>query len=109
MTAPLPGIPVSNLNFQDPAFAKNPYPALHELRSAGPISYHAGMQRYIVAGWRECTGVLLNSKEWAQDENGFIDLFGGRTMECMEGERHRQVRGIWAKDFEKSLAQMPRT
>jgi cytochrome P450 len=100
MTIPRPGIPISTLNFQAPDFARDPYPAFHELRRAGPISYHEGMQRYVIAGWRECSKMLLNSREFGSDEDAFIDLFGGRTMECMERERHTPVRGIWRKDFE---------
>ena len=99
---PNPDVPISTLNFHDPAFARDPYPALHALRSAGPISYHAGMQRYVVAGWRECSKLLLNGREFGSDENAFIDLFGGRTMECMERDRHHPVRGIWSKDFERA-------
>lgn len=101
MTTPRPGIPISTLNFQAPDFARDPYPAFHTLRQAGPISYHEGMQRYVIAGWRECSKMLLNSREFGSDEDAFIDLFGGRTMECMERERHTPVRGIWRKDFER--------
>src|SRR6185312_16262006 len=105
MTTPRPGIPISTLNFQEPGFARDPYPAFHALRRLGPISYHEGMQRYVVAGWRECSKMLLNSREFGSDEDAFIELFGGRTMECMERDRHTPVRGIWRKDFERgSLA-----
>jgi len=93
-------VPVSQLNFQQPRFADNPYPAYRELREAGPLSWHEPTGKYLVTNWREATRILLNPREFGSDENDFIELFGGRTMECMERDRHREVRGIWHRDFE---------
>ena len=103
--SPISSVPLSTINFHAPGFAADPYPAFEALRALGPIAWHEGLQRYLVAGWKECAAVLLNHRSFGSSEESFVELFGGRTMECMDRPRHGDVRGIWAHDFDpRSMA-----
>jgi cytochrome P450 len=97
---PLPAVPEAALDLLAPGFAADPYPAFEALRAQGPVTWHAGLNRFLVTGWQECASVLLGARDFGSSEADFIGLFGGRTMECMDRPRHGEVRGIWAHDFD---------
>lgn len=96
------------MDFQDPEFVRNPYPAYQRLRELGPVVYHEGIGQYLVTGWRDNARILGNVESFASDEEFFIGLFGGLTMEAMEKDRHDPVRSIWAKDFQRPTLEAQR-
>lgn len=102
MTQEYRGVPVSDLDFNDPQFVAEIYPRLETVRSQGPIVYHPGLKQYLVTGWRDCATVFGNANNFASDVEFFTGLFGGETMECMEKDRHDKVRGIWAHSFQRA-------
>jgi cytochrome P450 len=95
-------LPAMSVDFKAPSFVADPYPALEEVRAAGPVVYHPELDFYMVSGYRECARVMGLAKYFASDVEHFIELFGGATMECMDNPRHDQVKSIWAKDFQRS-------
>jgi len=48
------------IDFTDPAFVSNPYPALKELRSAGQPVWHEGMQMFLAARHVDANDVFRN-------------------------------------------------
>jgi cytochrome P450 len=106
--APVAGVPSLYVDFQQPSFVKDPYPALEEIRRAGPIVWHPELGYYMITGYRECARVMGKATLFGSDIEHFIALFGGATMECMDNPRHDQVKSIWAKDFQRGTLQQRR-
>jgi cytochrome P450 len=48
------------IDFSDPAFVSNPYPALKELRAAGQPVWHEGMQMFLAARHSDANDVFRN-------------------------------------------------
>ena len=48
------------IDFTDPAFVSNPYPALKELRAAGEPVWHEGMQMFLAARHSDANDVFRN-------------------------------------------------
>ena len=48
------------IDFTDPAFVSNPYPALKELRAAGQPVWHEGMQMFLAARHGDANDVFRN-------------------------------------------------
>ena len=101
-------VPTTEVDFQDPAFVIDPYPALREIREAGPVVWHEGLQQYLVTGYRDCARIFGNAKKFASDVDFFVGLFGGLTMEAMDQPRHDQVRGVWSRDFQRPTVEAQR-
>jgi cytochrome P450 len=94
-------VPVVNMSFREPGFNQNPYPALEQIRAAGPVVYNETLDRWMVTSYPDVARVLGDVKRFAQGAaEAFVDFFGGPTMETIdEPERHDAIRGIWARDF----------
>lgn len=94
-------LPVLSPDFHDPSFVTDPYPVLEQIRAAGPVVYHGDLGYYMITGYRDVAKVFGNARLFASDNDMFIRLFGGATMEVMDNPRHDQVRSIWARDFQR--------
>ena len=104
----MPDLPVLSPDFDDPAFVTDPYPVLERIRAAGPVVYHGGLGYYMVTGYRDVARIFGNARQFASDNEAFIRLFGGATMEAMDNPRHDQVRSIWARDFQRGTLEQQR-
>jgi cytochrome P450 len=97
--------PVTSVTFTEPRFNQDPYPVLEAVRAAGPVVYNEARDRFMVTSYQHvsrCLGDTVHFKQYLQTE-GFESVFGGLTMEMVDvRERHDAIRGIWAKDFERS-------
>ncbi|MEU0487469.1 hypothetical protein ABZ260_51030, partial [Streptosporangium sp. NPDC006013] len=103
MTMPsVADVPTVRVDFKDPAFVRDPYPVLEQIRAAGPVVRHGELGYYMVTGYRDCARVMGLARLFASDIEHFVALFGGATMECMDNPRHDQVKSIWARDFQRS-------
>jgi cytochrome P450 len=101
-------LPVLSPDFDDPAFVTDPYPVLEEIRAAGPVVYHGELGYYMITGYRDVARVFGNARQFVSDNEAFIRLFGGATMEALDNPRHDQVRSIWAKDFQRGTLEQQR-
>ncbi|HWG00224.1 MAG TPA: cytochrome P450 [Trebonia sp.] len=101
-------LPVLSPDFDDPAFVTDPYPVLEEIRAAGPVVYHAGRRCYMITGYRDVARVFGNARQFVSDNEAFIRLFGGATMEALDNPRHDQVRSVWARDFQRGPLEQQR-
>lgn len=103
--SPIAEIPSLNIDFQTPEFVADPYPTLERIRRLGPVVHHPDLNYYMVTGFRDCALIMGKAAVFASDVEHFVALFGGATMECMDNPRHDQVRGVWAKDFQRGTLQ----
>lgn len=102
MPTAAPEVPTTEVDFQAPSFAKDPYPCLEQIRELGPVVQHSGSGQYVLTGWRDCARVLGDAETYATDPTMFLSLFGDHTMETMEKNRHDAVRGIWGPAFHRA-------
>jgi cytochrome P450 len=95
--------PVMSVTFREDGFNQDPFPVLEEIRRAGPIVYNDALDRWMVTGYADASKILGNARAYAQGAaEAFVDFFGGPTMETIdERERHDNMRGIWAPDFQR--------
>lgn len=93
-------VPTTTINFQDPSFVVDPYPALSDVRRLGPIVKHEQSGQYLVTGYSTCARVFGNAEKFACDAQSIVGTFGGATMEAIDDRaRHDRIRGVWARDF----------
>ena len=97
------GVPTVSVDLSSAQFNSDPYPVLAELRAMGPVVFHSELDRYLVLGFRGCVGALGNVSKFDSGAlvSFFRDHFGGITMEALDDPRHDQMRGVWAKDFQR--------
>jgi cytochrome P450 len=100
--AAIASLPTLDVDFQHPSFVADPYPALEEVRSLGPMVVHQSLGYYMITGHRDCARVMGRAQQFASDVEHFIALFGGATMECLDNPRHDKVRGVWAHEFRRT-------
>jgi cytochrome P450 len=86
----------------------DPYPVLEQIRAAGPVVYHDELGYYMITGYRDVAKVFGNARQFASDNEMFIRLFGGATMEAMDNPRHDEVRSIWAREFQRGTLEEQR-
>jgi cytochrome P450 len=92
-------IPVTEIDFGTRDFVSDPYVELRPLQDQGPIFWHSPSGRYLVTRHNDVAQVLGDAESFAEDHAIFLKLFGGNNFLTFEGERHAEVRGIWAKAF----------
>jgi cytochrome P450 len=95
-----------DLDFADPDFLRDPYPALARLRERGPVSYHAPTGRWLAAGHAAVEAVLRDrrlgrfwqDREPAAEFEPFNLLHRNQMMEN-EPPVHTRLRSLVAKAF----------
>ncbi len=94
------------LDFADPGFLADPYPALAELRERAPLSWHEPTGRFLAAGHAEANAVLRDrrlGRFWTDREPAgvwepFNTLHRNQMMEN-EPPVHTRLRGLVASAF----------
>jgi cytochrome P450 len=103
MVQPDRAVPVVSTDLQSRDFNRDPYAVLAALRGTGPLVFHEALDRYLVLDFRGCAEVLSDVRRFDSGAlTGFFEShFGGVTMEALDDARHDQMRGVWAKDFQR--------
>ena len=94
------------IDFADPAFVRDPYPALARLRSSAPVSRHAGTGRYLATSHAAAAAVLRDrrlgrfwrDREPADEFEPFNLLHRNQMMEN-EPPVHTRLRSLVARAF----------
>lgn len=92
-------LPTIDVDFYDREFVQDPYPTLEEIRNAGRIVRHEKLGSYLITGYRDCARAMGQGRLFASDHEQIGKLFGGPPFTGMEGKKHSDFRGIWARDF----------
>ena len=96
------------IDFTDPLFVADPYPALKELRNApGPV-WHEGMQMFLAARHGDANDVFRNKslgrifKEKTPDfEWGIFNWLHADSILDSEPPKHTRLRSLVAKAFNR--------
>jgi len=97
------------INFSDPAFVENPYPALKELRKAGKPVWHEGTGMFLAARYNDANAVLRTKtlgrifapKEPESQWNEFNWLHSDSLLDS-EPPKHTRLRSLVGKAFSRS-------
>jgi cytochrome P450 len=99
--------PVMDVNYFTEEWNADPYPGLEAIRAAGPIVFNPRTYDWMVPGYQLGARVQANARRYkAVEELG--QLFGGITMEFVDTPLHHELRGVWAKDFQRETLQQQR-
>ena len=92
-----------HLHLADADLARDPYPALEEVRAAGPVVPDEVTGDWLVTGYDDCAWVLGNVERFTSEvaPGTGPGVFGGPVFETMDGPRHDEIRGVWARDFQR--------
>ena len=97
------------INFSDPAFVENPYPALKELRQAGKPVWHEETGMFLAARYKDANAVLrtktlgriFTPKEPESQWNEFNWLHSDSLLDS-EPPKHTRLRSLVGKAFSRS-------
>ena len=97
------------INFADPAFVENPYPALKELRQAGKPVWHEETGMFLAARYNDANAVLrtktlgriFTPKEPESQWNEFNWLHSDSLLDS-EPPKHTRLRSLVGKAFSRS-------
>jgi cytochrome P450 len=96
------------IDFNDPAFVENPYPALKELRAAGEPVWHDGLQMFLAARHADANDVFRNKslgrifKEKTPDfEWEIFNWLHADSILDSEPPKHTRLRSLVAKAFNR--------
>lgn len=97
------------INFSDPAFVENPYPALKELRQAGKPVWHEETGMFLAARYNDANAVLrtktlgriFTHKEPESQWNEFNWLHSDSLLDS-EPPKHTRLRSLVGKAFSRS-------
>ena len=96
------------IDFNDPAFVSNPYPALKELRAAGQPVWHEGMQMFLAARHGDANDVFRNKslgrifKEKSPEfEWEIFNWLHADSILDSEPPKHTRLRSLVAKAFNR--------
>lgn len=110
MSATLRKAPVLNVRFSDPEFREDGWAAYERIRAAGPVVYSPGPldagdlapnDGYLLTGYRTCARVLGNVRKFQQPPEFYTNKFGDLVFEGIDGQRHDDIRGVWAHEFQR--------
>ncbi|MET8148543.1 cytochrome P450 [Actinoplanes sp. NPDC049668] len=94
------------LDFSDPDFLRDPYPALARLRERAPVSWHAPTGRWLAAGYAAANAVLRDrrlGRFWRDREPAELyepfNLLHRHQMMENEPPAHTRLRSLVAKAF----------
>jgi cytochrome P450 len=97
------------INFSDPAFVENPYPALKELRKVGKPVWHDETEMFLAARYNDANAVLrtktlgriFTPKEPESQWNEFNWLHSDSLLDS-EPPKHTRLRSLVGKAFSRS-------
>jgi len=96
------------IDFNDPTFVSNPYPALKELRAAGQPVWHEGMQIFLAARHSDANDVFRNKslgrifKEKSPEfEWEIFNWLHADSILDSEPPKHTRLRSLVAKAFNR--------
>ena len=96
------------IDFNDPAFVSDPYPALKDLRSAGKPVWHEGMQVFLAARHNDANDVFRNKslgrifKEKVPEfEWEIFNWLHADSILDSEPPKHTRLRSLVAKAFNR--------
>lgn len=96
------------IDFSDPAFVSNPYPALKELRAVGQPVWHEGMQMFLAARHVDANDVFRNKslgRIFAEKSPEFEwEIFNWLHADSIldsEPPKHTRLRSLVAKAFNR--------
>lgn len=97
------------INFSDPNFVENPYPALKELRQAGKPVWHEELGMFLAARYNDANAVLrtktlgriFTPKEPESQWNEFNWLHSDSLLDS-EPPKHTRLRSLVGKAFSRS-------
>ena len=97
------------INFSDPSFVENPYPALKELRQAGKPVWHEELSMFLAARYNDANAVLrtktlgriFTPKEPESQWNEFNWLHSDSLLDS-EPPKHTRLRSLVGKAFSRS-------
>jgi cytochrome P450 len=96
------------IDFNDPAFVSDPYPALKDLRSAGKPVWHEGMQMFLAARHNDANDVFRNKslgrifKEKVPEfEWEIFNWLHADSILDSEPPKHTRLRSLVAKAFNR--------
>ena len=92
-----------HLDMVDEVFNHDPYPALEGVRSTGPAVHDDVSGEWLVTGYDDCARILSNVERFTSEvpAGSGPGVFGGPVFETMDGPRHDEIRGVWARDFQR--------
>ena len=96
------------IDFTDPAFVSNPYPALKELRAAGQPVWHEGMQMFLAARHGDANDVFRNkslgrifTEKSPEFEWEIFNWLHADSILDSEPPKHTRLRSLVAKAFNR--------
>jgi len=96
------------IDFNDPAFVSNPYPALKELRAAGQPVWHEGMQMFLAARHSDANDVFRNkslgrifTEKSPEFEWEIFNWLHADSILDSEPPKHTRLRSLVAKAFNR--------
>lgn len=90
----------SNLNVSD--FEGDPYPILHRLRTAEPVSWIPALEAWLVTRYDLCIEVMRNAKTYTVNHPGFsTGQVVGPSMLSLDGDKHMRHRSPFELPFRK--------
>ena len=96
------------IDFTDPAFVSNPYPALKELRAAGQPVWHEGMQMFLAARHSDANDVFRNkslgrifTEKSPEFEWEIFNWLHADSILDSEPPKHTRLRSLVAKAFNR--------
>ena len=96
------------IDFSDPAFVSNPYPALKELRAAGEPVWHEGMQMFLAARHSDANDVFRNkslgrifTEKSPEFEWEIFNWLHADSILDSEPPKHTRLRSLVAKAFNR--------
>ncbi|MBZ9714317.1 cytochrome P450 [Deinococcus multiflagellatus] len=105
-----PGLPTFTLPLEDPAFLRDPYPLLAELRAWAPAFYDPGMGRVVLTRHAEISAALRDRRlgrsalhRYSRDELGWpppdprqanFDAFNSNHLLDSEPPKHTRLRSL---------------
>ena len=96
------------IDFNDPAFVSNPYPALKELRSAGQPVWHEGMQMFLAARHVDANDDFRNkslgrifTEKTPEIEWEIFNWLHADSILDSEPPKHTRLRSLVAKAFNR--------
>jgi len=92
-----------HLELVDEEFNRDPYPAFEAVRAAGPAVRDDVTGEVLVTGYDACARILGNVAHFTSEvaPGSGPGVFGGPVFETMDGARHDEIRGVWARDFQR--------
>jgi hypothetical protein len=96
------------IDFNDPAFVSNPYPALKELRALGQPVWHEGMQMFLAARHVDANDVFRNKslgrifkEKTPEFEWEIFNWLHADSILDSEPPKHTRLRSLVAKAFNR--------